>query len=467
MRTDAASRRNHGSGDAAGTSVNESGMIHKTVHVSPAGGAAGDGSAASPFDDAAKAAAVCPGSTILVHGGVYGRIALGPEASGGADSPTVIRAAEGERVLIRPDGGTGIRILNAHHLILEGFEVEGGTHGIRYESTREAGDTPLGGVAIRNCTVHGIRGVHGICVYARNDRAPVTDLTVEGCRVYDCECGSSESLVLNGNIEGFRIVSNVIFGNNNIGIDMIGFEGTAKHPGSVRGRNPYEADFVRRGVCRNNVVWGISTEGNMAYVSDGHFDPCADGIYVDGGQDIEIAENFVFCCDIGIEVATEHSPDDNPLFRVSGIRVHDNVIAGCRGFAGLCFGGYARHLGYTEGCEFDHNTLVDNDTQIAVQRSRDNRIHRNLILGGESGVVFNESCRPEDLVNRIDANAAAGIRDRESWRAEYGPLSPDRAALADGFRTLAPDVGSRWIPAPEWTELCREQMKRESVKEQL
>ena len=432
----------------------------KTVHVSLRGCAAGDGSEADPFGDVSKAAASNPGARILVHGGVWGKISLGPEASGTADCPTVIRAADGEHVLICPDGGVGIRMRNVHHLVLEGFEVEGGTHGIRYESTREAGDIPLGGITIRACKVHGIRGVHGICVYARNDLAPVTDLTVEGCEVYDCECGSSESLVLNGNIDGFRIVSNVIHDNNNIGIDMIGFEGTARHPGNTDGRNPYEVDFVRHGVCRNNLVWGISTEGNMAYYDDGHFDACADGIYVDGGQDIEIAENFVFDCDIGIEVATEHSPDDNALFRVSGVRVHDNVIADCRGFAGLCFGGYARHLGYTEGCGFDHNTLSNNESHIAVLRSRDNRVRANLILGGDCGVAFNESCRAEDLVNQIASNAAAGIRDGESWRAEYGPLYGNPHEIADGFRSLLPDVGSRRIPGPAWTAIYHERMKR-------
>lgn len=95
-------------------------------------------------------------------------------------------------------------------------------------------------------------------------------------------------MVLNGNIDGFVIKDNTIHDNNNIGIDMIGFEGTAMHPDEESGRNAYEADMVRNGICEGNVIYNISAEGNPAYFEDGEYDLCAGGIYVDGGQKIEI-----------------------------------------------------------------------------------------------------------------------------------------------------------------------------------
>ena len=424
-------------------------------HVSPDGSdESGTGMPAAPFATVSGAAASRPGSVILMHEGIYGAIRLDGRCSGTDDSPTVIRAAEGERVVIRRAGGTCVHLVNVGNIVLDGLETDGGTHGIRYESTREAGDIPLRNITVENCTVHGVRGVHGICVYARRDTDPVRNFTISGCHVFDCECGSSESVVLNGNIDGFLVAGNVIHDNNNIGIDMIGFEGTARHPDGADGVNPYENDFVRNGVCRDNLVYRICTEGNMAYYRDGSFDRCAGGIYVDGGQHIEITRNFVFDCDIGIEVATEHSPDDNPLFRVRDIRVHDNVIAGCRGFAGLCFGGYARDLGFTEECSFDHNTLSDNDVMIAVQRSRGNRVFSNLLLGGGTAVLYNESCRGEDLVNSIEGNAAAGFTEGEGhgWRAEYGTLVPERSDAAEGLCSLLPGIGSSFVPDPEWIE---------------
>ena len=464
------------------------------VHVA-AGGSdeAGSGTQDAPFATVSHAARTMPGSLIIVHEGVYGPIELGPDCSGSEGSPTVIRAAELETAVFKAaeadsaavSATTGhtaydraaeeepseeyeeedrvcISLINVCHISLEGLETEGGTHGITYLSTREAGENPLTDISIRNCTVHGVRGIHGINVYACNDLAPVTDLTIEGCEVYDCECGSSESLVLNGNIDGFLIAGNKIHDNNNIGIDMIGFEGWAKHPDDATGnpdgtaagsRNPYDADQVRNGICRDNVVYNISTEGNPYYYEDGEYDPSAGGIYVDGGRDIEIFNNFIFRGDIGLEVATEHSPDDNELFKVSGVRVHDNVIADCNGWTGICFGGYDKDLGFTEDCEFDHNTLVDNAVQIGVQRSRNNRIHANLILGGETGVEFNDYCREEDMVNDISGNVAAGIEDEDSWTEEYGAKYSDRTELVDGFRSLIEGVGSRFVPDASMMEV--------------
>ena len=386
------------------------------LHVSADGSDTnGDGTIASPFATVSRAAQAAPGSLIIVHGGSYGPFMLGPDCSGREDFPTIIRAAEGETVVVRAEGEPCISIRDASHIIIEGLETEGGSHGIMYESSREAGDEALCGITIRRCTVHGVRGIHGIGVYSCNDLAPVSDLTVEECEVFDCDCGSSESVVLNGNIDGFLIAGNRIHDNNNIGIDMIGFEGLAVHPDDENGKNPYEADQVRNGVCRDNLVYNISSEGNAAYFEDGEYDLCADGIYVDGGRDIEICNNFIFNCDIGLEVATEHSPEDN----------------------------------------FDHNTLVDNDTQIGIQRSRNNRVYANLILGGGTGVEYSEECREEDMKNEISGNLAAEFEDEDSWDSEFGTYYDDRQEIADGFRSLTDDAGSRFVPDDEMMEIYR------------
>ena len=432
----------------------------REVHVAVSGSdEAGTGAQDAPYATVSAASEVAPEAVIVVHEGAYGPIRLGPECSGSENAPTVIRPAKGEKVVIRGGNGTGISLVNVSHVAVEGLEVEGGTHGICYESTRKAGGS-LADICIKNCTVHGVRGTHGICVYARNDLVPVEDFTIEGCEVYDCECGSSESVVLNGNVDGFAIENNTIHDNNNIGIDMIGFEGTAKHPKEDSGRNPYEADMVRNGVCAGNVVYNISTEGNKAYLEDGEYDLCAGGIYVDGGQDIEIYNNFVFNCDIGLEVATEHSPDENELFRVAGVRVHDNVIADCTGWAGICFGGYDKNLGFTEDCTFEHNTLVDNAVQIGVQRSRDNRISANLIVGGETAVEFNEDCRKKDLINEISGNAFCGIEDIDSRTLEYGKMYENRTEVIEGFRSLLDGTGSGFVPDEDLMKLYHAQKRR-------
>ena len=441
---------------AAADGSDDTGSGISEVHVAADGSDdTGSGTEEAPYATVSCAAKTMPGSVIVVHGGTYGPIELDADASGTEESPTYIRPAEGETVVVQVEEGVCISLCNTSHIVIEGLETEGGTHGIDYESTREAKDAPLCDITLRKCTVHGVQGVHGICFYARNDLTAVSDVTVEDCEVYDCQCGSSESVVLNGNIDGFLIAGNRIHDNNNIGIDMIGFEGTAMHPDKEGGKNQYEADQVRNGVCRDNVVFNISTEGNDDYFEDGVYDLCADGIYVDGGRDIEIYNNFIFNCDIGLEVATEHDPTENELFKVTGVSVHDNVIADCSVWAGLGFGGYDEDRGFTEDCVFDHNTLVNNSTQIGVQRSKNNRIYANLILGGETGVEFNDDLERAEMENDISGNAAADIEDEDSWTDEYGSMYADWQEIAEGFESLIDDVGSRFIPDGDMMELYR------------
>lgn len=437
------------------------------IHVSPDGNdKTGDGSSGNPYATVSAAVSkAADGDEVIVHEGTYDSIVLKKNASGTRENPMAIKAADGEKAVIK-SSGYGIHMVNADNITIDGFEIEGGTHGIYYESTEKQGKDPLENVTISNCTVHGIWGTHGICVYARNSLAPVKNLTMEGCHVYDCRCGSSESTVFNGNIDGFTISGNVIHDNNNIGIDMIGFEGTADVP---------EKDCARNGVCRGNVVYNISARGNEAYLEDGEYDLCADGIYVDGGQDIEIYENFVFNCDIGIEVATEHSPDDNSLFRVSRIKVHDNVIAACTGWCGLCFGGYDKDLGFTEESEFYSNTFVDNGTQIGVQRSKGNQIYDNLFAGGDSAVEFNSDCRQKDMVNVFGENTwclEEGVKLEDAvdfYGLDPEVLFPEKAMkkqtvisgrdkALDGFKSLIDGAGSAFVPEDKYVEIYEKEV---------
>jgi len=392
---------------AEGKPYASSGIVpaDRVLHVSTDGDdKTADGTVTHPFTTIPDAlAAVKPGMTISIHAGTYQPFEVNAQCSGTEKAPVAIRAAEGEKPVIQSKKGIGIHLINVDNLVISGLEVVGGTHGIYYESTPDQGEKALENIIIQNCVVHDINGTHGICVYAANYKAPVKNITLENCEVFDCRCDSSESTVFNGNIDGFTIRNNQIHNNNNIGIDMIGFEGTARHSDGYKG-NPYDVDFVRNGKCYGNVVYAISTFGNNAYREGTGYSLCAGGIYVDGGQNIEIYNNFIFSCDIGIEVATEHSPKDNPLFLVSGIEVHDNIIANCQGYCGLAFGGYDAGLGRTEDCIFRNNTFVDNPVQIVVQRSARNQIHHNLFVGGEVGIEFNTDCAETDLVNDFGEN---------------------------------------------------------------
>jgi hypothetical protein len=156
-------------------------------------------------------------------------------------------------------------------------------------------------IALRGLEVHDIRtataDAHGIAVYGTSGDAAIHDVTIDRNSVHDNHLGSSESMVVNGNVRDWSITHNHIFRNDNIGIDAIGFEGKAPRNGQAR--DGYIAD---------NVVTDIDSLGNPAYDEDeGTNCRCADGIYVDAGRGLLIERNMVLRTNIALEIASEHS----------------------------------------------------------------------------------------------------------------------------------------------------------------
>ena len=96
----------------------------------------------------------------------------------------------------------------------------------------------------------------GIAVYGTGGRVPISRLAIRGNEVHPLKTGSSESVVVNGNVTDFRIDHNVIHDNNNIGIDVIGHERTAPDP---------DVDRARDGVVSRNLIYNITSRGNPAY----------------------------------------------------------------------------------------------------------------------------------------------------------------------------------------------------------
>jgi hypothetical protein len=194
----------------------------------------------------------------------------------------------------------------------------------------------------RDAPGHGDNGF-GIAVYGTDAKAPITDLVIDGNEVHHLKTGSSESLVVNGNVTNFRITHNVVHDNNNIGIDVIGFERTAPDPA---------VDQARDGVVSNNLVYNITSRGNPAYRNEEN----SDGIYVDGGTRILIEQNVMHDVDFGIELASEHKDR-----ATSYIIARNNLIYHSH-TAGISIGGYAPERGHTDHCTVVNNTLYDNDT---------------------------------------------------------------------------------------------------------
>jgi len=290
---------------------------------------------------------------------------------------------EGEH--LTPNGRSGMLVIrNKSYVRIEGFEI-------RNYRTAEHRLTPLGISVIGSGThiellrnnVHHIENNFqgrdrpgaggngfGIAVYGTDAKIPISDLVIDGNEVHHLKTGSSESLVVNGNVTNFRITHNIVHDNNNIGIDVIGFEHTAPD---------LAVDQARDGVVSGNLVYNITSRGNPAYGDD----QSSDGIYVDGGTRVVIEQNTIHHVDFGIELASEHRGRTT-----SYITARNNLIYACN-TAGVSIGGYGAERGGTDHCTVVNNTLYGNDTsatgsgEFQMQYNMtNNQFENNIVYAG-------------------------------------------------------------------------------------
>ena len=347
-----------------------------------------------------------PGDTVNVREGSYCQ-QLGVKVSGNAEQGFItFRSQPGEHAVLDggcltpPEGESSmVKLTNVSFVRVEGLEI-------RNYRTSEFGSAPAGirvfgggsHIEILHNDVHHIEqnsprrlrpgsGANGfgIAVYGTDAKTPISDLVIDSNDVHHLKTGSSESLVVNGNVAGFRITKNTVHDNNNIGIDVIGFEHTAPDPA---------VDRARDGVVSENLVYSITARGNPAYGET----PDSDGIYVDGGTRILIERNVVHDVDFGIELASEHR-----VGSTSHILARNNLIYSCHA-PGISIGGYDLKRGVTEDAVIVNNTLYKNDTWKTGQGEflmqfymRNNVFKNNIVYVGEHGLTMtSKSGRMED-----------------------------------------------------------------------
>lgn len=356
---------------------------NKAIYVSKSGNDNHPGTKSQPFRTLKKAAdEVKPGTTVYIRKGTYHE-KLRVKHSGTESKPIHFKAYGDEEVVLsgqKLDDVTGdsflIGINDKNYITISGLTVQ--------DLKTDSDDATVMGIYItgssshitltdnhvKRIETHADEGnAHGIAVYGSG---PMKDINVLQNTVEDLKLGASESLVLNGNIDGFRIENNVVRRNDNIGIDMIGFEGTYKNE---------SADFVRNGVVKGNKVHDISSYGNPAYGND----YSAGGIYVDGGKHIDIENNTIYNCDIGIEATSEHAKKYADHITIKNNTIYNN------NYTGISIGGYDENRGGTKNTTISRNIIYRNDTkgeeggQLLLQHDvKDNVIERNILTAGPS-----------------------------------------------------------------------------------
>ena len=198
--------------------------------------------------------------------------------------------------LTMPENDTFIYIgENTKEVIIENLNLQGHEAGNKEIFGLFVEGKNIRNILIRNNKIHGFDSdvdAHGIAVYGsgKNKKQAIRNIIIEGNKVSDMRTGSSESIVVNGNVMRWEITNNTIENINNIAIDAIGGEGTSATR-KKRGRIlPGVLDTARYGFIEGNTVRNMSTAGNPAYDNK---ESWAAAIYIDGAHHVKVANNKV------------------------------------------------------------------------------------------------------------------------------------------------------------------------------
>jgi len=363
-------------------------------YVSTSGSNSNSGSSGAPWANVAYAVTKAgPGVTINVAPGTYNETAdiainTGGSASGGY---FILKSTTPGGAVINGSGvtvGTGgyayglVNIgstNNVSYVTVDGFEITNFKTG---KSTKTNTLVPAGislqgsgtNIQIVNNNINNIWNqgkatnhtgncpatspeAFGLVVAGTSGTTALTNISIIGNTLSNMMTGCSETMELDGNINGFIIANNLVHNNSNIGIAALGGECVASGVTCTNGYDGSPNDQARNGEIYGNTVYenpsnGTGTTPPVAAASNPYGSKCycADGIYIDGSASNIVEQNIVYLVDLGIEVTGEGAAQNT-----TNNTVRDNLFF-YNTAAGISIGGQGTPGGSS------NSTIVNNTT---------------------------------------------------------------------------------------------------------
>jgi len=336
-------------------------------------------------------------ATLVLKRGIYNEKII---FSGEENSNILLKGEDGavldaSNLLVKDQEGI-ITLQDVHHVYIENIELRS----FKTLAGKNITDTPIG-ILIRgkshdiNITKNNIHNIENLstCNQSENDCTPAangiavygdTAVSIKNLNFIDneisnCILSSSEAFTINGNVDGFKIIGNHVHDNNNIGIDIIGYEVDVCNECSL------EENRARNGIIKNNRAINNSTNLALGLFNtnpwyEGNASSAA-GFYVDGGHHILLEGNSASQNDLGFEFASEHAQRETNEILMLNNYVYNNREVG------LSLGGYARSS-FGEGGGSANNIRIYN-----------NSFYKNKGWGTE--IIFAFRVRNTTLVNNI------------------------------------------------------------------
>lgn len=375
------------------------------------------------------------GSTVYIRSGTY-KETLTLNVSGAAGNPITFTNYNGELVyidgnnlavtLLYISGKSNIAIigLNFQNTLgnnSAGIIIEGSSSNITF---RKNTITNIRWTASPTTIPNSNKNSNPFVVYGNNASQAITNLIIDSNEVYNNITGFSESMTLDGNVDGFSIAHNKVHDNTNIGILCAGNYKVSSTPAT---------DHARNGVVQSNTTYNCTS----SYATSG-------GIYIDGGQNIIVERNKSYGNGYGIEIGCEEPGI------TSFITVRDNILFDNQ-LAGIAIGGYNYPTtGEVLDCVIENNSFYKNDNtfsgsgEVMISKAG-NCIFRNNIFytngqniavsssyNGLQGNTFNyndyyvPTGNTTDLVFAFNANEYNGLSNfRSSTSQEAAGIFSD------------------------------------------
>lgn len=387
--------------------------------VSPTGNDSNSGTQTSPWRTITHAINTVggPGVTIDVRAGTYPeRVVINKSGSSAGnfviqnyDYPTGVATINGSTVTIGNNGTYAyglVDLQNQSYVTFKGFEVTNFTTtndnlvpaGVHIEGSgtdiqildndiHKIYNTGKASVHNGNCT-GAEPEAFGLIAAGTSGATPLSNVTISGNELTDLKTGCSESMTINGNVNGFTVSHNKVHGNSNIGIAALGGEGVASGYTQYNGS---ANDQARNGEISDNTVYTIhSASGGKSGVY-GLKCFCADGIYLDGSAEVTVERNTVYDVDLGIEVTGEGAAQNT-----TNNIVRDNLFFS-NAVVGISIGGQGTPGGSSNSTVLN-NTLYDNGTSVnnalgefatGSNLKGVNLFKNNILYAGPSGQLVN------------------------------------------------------------------------------
>jgi len=291
-----------------------------------------------------------PGDILSILAGTYNEKVI-LDVSGSEGNPITIRNYESDVAILDGSGLTDqeamIEIIDQSYIVIEGLTITNNemndAQGILIEN--ECRDITIRNNKISNINfstnasdeVNENRNSQPLIVYGTHPSNAITNLIIDNNEIFDSRTGYSEALAINGNVDGFEVTNNQVHDIANIGIDIIGHEGTSSDP---------QTDQARNGLVKGNTIYNCIA----AYATSG-------GIYVDGGKNVLIENNISYHNGYGIEIGCENVGKTAENLTVRNNFFYDNEVTG------IAVGGFEfpSGSGKVVGAIFTNNTLFKNN----------------------------------------------------------------------------------------------------------